>query len=618
MLDGCSPYRGEMLARGATTLAAGAIPAALAFRSGGYFPSEWGVELLVLGLIALVAALLRERPTIERLDATALAGLVGLAAWTLISTAWSPGADQPVLATELALVYVAGAGAVLLALSRDRAQALLLGMTGGITTVGLYALETRLIEGRMGSATDVLSGSRLVEPIGYANALGSLAAIGLVLALALSLTGTTARIRALCAAALVPLAVALYLTLSRGSYAAVAVGVVVLVAIGRSREMAGGLLLVVPWPLAAIVLAEQSPLAQAGLDVAQARAAGHRLAVELVLLAIAAGVGGALTTRLAPRLAVWAVGACGLGVAAAVFLIVAAGPVRIVDRSLDRLRQPPPVAGSNLDRRVLSISGSGRTAYWRVAMRMVERRPLVGEGGGSFERWWLQERPVANDARNAHSLYLETLAELGPLGLALLLLALAAPLVALRCCRRDPLAVGAGAAYAAWIVHAALDWDWQIPAITLAALACGCTVLVRTRREPVRESPAGSRRLAWLAAIVPLLGVGLVANVGNRASAAAQSAIKSGDAARAVADARHARTWQPWAAQPWQLLGEAESARHDDERARESLRRSLDLNPASWIAWYDLAAVTAGPARANALRHANALNPRAQELSGVR
>ena len=80
-----------MLARSATALAAGLIPAALAFRSGGYFPSEWGVELLVLGLIALIAVLLRERPTIARLDAAVLAGLLGLAIWTLASTAWVTG-----------------------------------------------------------------------------------------------------------------------------------------------------------------------------------------------------------------------------------------------------------------------------------------------------------------------------------------------------------------------------------------------------------------------------------------------------------------------------------------------------------------------------------------------
>ena len=58
---------------------------------------------------------------------------------------------------------------------------------------------------------------------------------------------------------------------------------------------------------------------------------------------------------------------------------------------------------------------------------MVEREPLLGEGAGSFSRTWLRERPVANEARDAHNLYLETLAELGPIGLVLLLLVLVTP-----------------------------------------------------------------------------------------------------------------------------------------------------------------------------------------------
>jgi len=63
---------------------------------------------------------------------------------------------------------------------------------------------------------------------------------------------------------------------------------------------------------------------------------------------------------------------------------------------------------------------------------MVEREPLLGEGAGGFERRWMQERGAPNNARDAHNLYLETLAELGPIGLALLLVALIAPLAALR------------------------------------------------------------------------------------------------------------------------------------------------------------------------------------------
>jgi hypothetical protein len=607
-----------VLERGLTVLAAGAIPATLAFESGGYFPSEWGVELLVLALLVLVAVLLAERPRLRGLEWTMLLGLVGLAAWTALSVAWSPGAEQPVLAAELALVYAAGVAAVLLAGSRDRVGALLFGVLAGIVAVALYALETRLIEGRMGNPDDPLSGTRLVEPIGYANALGALMAVGLVLAAGFAVAGRTRAIRSGAGAALVPLAAALYLTLSRGSYVAAVAGVVALLAFSGWQSAAGGLLLVLPSPLVAVVLSERSPLTSASLDVVGAKAAGHRLAWELALLAVVAGAAGIATGRLGARAARWAVGVCALAAVAVVAGVAVAGPVRLADRVLDRLREPPPVTSSDINRRVLSVSGSGRTAYWRVAIRMVERRPLLGEGGGSFERWWLQERPVANNARNAHSLYLETLAELGPVGLALLVLALAVPLAALRRARRDRMAAAAAAAYLAWLVHAALDWDWQIPAITLAALACGCAVVLAARRDE-EDAPAAFRvRAAWIAALVPLLAVALVANNGNRAVDAAQKALVNGDDARAAAEARRAQRWLPWASSPWRLLGEAETARREDAAARVSLRHAVDRDGASWIAWYDLATVTTGGPHAAALCRARELNPLAPELIGLR
>ena len=67
---------------------------------------------------------------------------------------------------------------------------------------------------------------------------------------------------------------------------------------------------------------------------------------------------------------------------------------------------------------------------------MVRDEPLLGTGAGSFEAHWFRERSVAFHARDAHNLYLETLAELGPVGLALLLATLALPLLALPAARR--------------------------------------------------------------------------------------------------------------------------------------------------------------------------------------
>ena len=69
--------------------------------------------------------------------------------------------------------------------------------------------------------------------------------------------------------------------------------------------------------------------------------------------------------------------------------------------------------------------GQGRAAAWRVAWDAARSRPVVGIGAGGFEQRWLAARRQPFAFRDAHNLYLEMLAELGAVGLALLLAAFA-------------------------------------------------------------------------------------------------------------------------------------------------------------------------------------------------
>ena len=212
---------------------------------------------------------------------------------------------------------------------------------------------------------------------------------------------------------------------------------------------------------------------------------------------------------------------------------------------------------------------------------------------------------MAAYARDAHNLYLETLAELGPVGLALLLIALATPLAALRA-RPSSGHTAAGAAYAAFLVHAALDWDWEIPIVTLVALAAGASLLVLARASPRRAAWTRPLRAAAVGGASLLAVVALVAHVGNRAAAASEDAGARGRQ-DAVRSARRARSWQPWAAAPDRLLGEAQLARSHDAAAVRSLRDAIDRDRESWRAWYDLAVVTTDGTQRHALRRATAL-----------
>jgi O-antigen ligase len=84
--------------------------------------------------------------------------------------------------------------------------------------------------------------------------------------------------------------------------------------------------------------------------------------------------------------------------------------------------------------------------------------------------------------RDAHSLELETAAELGIVGLALLALMLggvvAGAVVALR--RTPAAAIGPVAALTVWAAHSALDWDWEMPALTLVAVLLAGMLLAAT------------------------------------------------------------------------------------------------------------------------------------------
>ena len=516
-----------------------ALVAGLAFDGGGYSATTWGWSTL-LPLAAIGALLVSGRARrLTRLESVFLALVAALVAWTWLSLVWSADFSASVLDGERALLYVAAAAMVLLV---GRPVPLVTGLLAAISLACAYGLALRIFGHAgydVGSAAPDAA-HRLAEPLGYSNALGAFAAMGIVLSVGL------ARRHPFAALALPVLVPTLYLTYSRGAWIALGAGLLAAASL-RARRRA--------------------LVAAAGVAVA--------------LVATAAALYGGRAYR----------------------AFSSAGPT---------------TAKTHESARLLSLSGSSRSQYWHVAWDEYRSKPWLGTGAGGFQRSWLARRPSPLPVLDAHSLELETLTELGPFGLVLLLAALATPVAAAVAHRRSPLAPAAFGAYAVFLVHSAQDWDWEVPAVTVAALVCAAALLAAARGEAPPATLGRVPRGVGVAGCAALAAVAVLAFGGNHALETARHALDEAQPRRAADAAHDARGWAPWSPEGWRLLGEAQLEQGRVAAARASFRRGLAKDDRDWELWLDLALAETGAARRNALEHASALNPLDPQVQRLR
>jgi O-Antigen ligase len=463
-------------------------PTVLAFFTGGYFEEAraWA-GLGAWALVAVTVALWGGRGRAGRVGWAgwagpyskagwiALAGIGLLAAWTLASLAWAPIAGAAYGAGQVAVLY-AGAllAAALLFRSRPAQPWVEPALAAGTLVVTGYGLSDRLLPGVLHFAHSVSARGRLEQPLTYWNAMGELAAIGFVLCV--HLAGAQERrawLRAGAAAASAPLGLGLYLSFSRGALFAGAAGLIALVAAAPRREqiealgvaiLAGGACTAGTAPLGGVT-------SLIGGLATRERQGAIALAL-LVAVMLTAGSGQLLVARSGrggpvrlPRGARWLALALVCG-----GLALAIGVGAKETTSIPKLSAGPG--------RLVSLE-SNRYAYWSVALKAFGAEPFHGVGAGGWAVWWLRYRTVSEFAVDAHSLPLQTAAELGLVGLAALGLLFGGVAAAARTAhhRAPGLAAGPIAALVVYAAHAPLDWDWQMPAVTLVALLLAGLVL---------------------------------------------------------------------------------------------------------------------------------------------
>jgi len=621
---------GNLRSRPGVFVGAGAavLIVALASSQGGYFPTSWGWASLLLLAPTLLAWALGRAAALTPWRIAVLGSTLAVAAWTALSIGWSTVPDQSVLETERSILYLASAFAAVTFVRRTTIPLLLGGVLVAITAVSIYSLATRLFPERLG-AYDALGVYRLAEPIGYWNALALFVAIGLLLALMFAARADHVWTRCAAAAAVPLLIATFYFTFGRAAW--ISLGIAVFVALlldPRRLQLAAVLLTTAPTAsLAILVCAHSHGLTHRGAPLAAVEQDGHGAAWRIAILVAAAAAVEAVRSLVerhvafprGARLAFGLVCVAALVGTAGAAIAREGGPVKLANRAKSTFVTQSVSQSDDLNKRLFSFSGNGRADLWHAAWQDARAHPWLGSGAGTYERYWLRNRPNAAKVRDAHSLYLETLAELGPFGLALVASMLAVGLAACVRARRSPFVPGIAAVVVVYAVHAAVDWDWEVSVLGVIVIGLAVAAVAAgdgSRRHPAEAAVPVRAAAATMATILAVLALAGLA--GNRASAASDSALEAGRLQSAADHAVHAHRWMPWSPEPWSQLGNAQLAAGDVAAARESFAHEVRLDRTNWRAWLDAARAATPRARAADLRTATRLNPFSPEIASFK
>jgi hypothetical protein len=614
----------------AVMLLPGLLTVFLAFRSGGFYVGATSLAAAEMAIVVGLRFALAKRPLqgISKALVVALAALACLAAWTLLSSDWSGSAARALPSYARVLLY----GLTLfffgmLPFDSRRIRWMVYGLAAAAVVVCAAALTARLLPHTIFDPTLVRE-YRLGYPLTYWNALGILSCVGTVLCAHLACSTRDSPIARVLGAAAVPLLVlTLVYTLSRGGIWAAGAALVVYVVLGRPRALLSGAIATIPATAVVVLAATPVEAVTDGYPEAMV-GAGKHVAITLAVCMVGAALlraallpmDGWLKSFSLPDRARRPALAIAAGIT--LVLVLAAGTAADAPHLVstkyheftDRSNTSPAIGES----RVFSARPEGRFDLWHVALDSYRENELHGTGAGTYVLSWERNRPDETRVQNAHSLYLEVLGELGIVGLLLLLVALALILGAFAYRARGPdraLFAAILAAGLAWAVHAGVDWDWQMPAVTLWLFALGGAALARSLRSRRHRYRSDWRRFAvrfggvlacLLVAIVPARLAVSQARLDS-----ALGAMNDGHCGTAEADAKSSLAATGERPTPYVVIAYCDMRLGRYGAAIVAVRRALERDPGDWELSYYLAVARAGAGldpRAAAQRAAR-LNP---------
>ena len=608
----------------------------LGLKGGGYDPlvhDQVGIAIwwIVLATV-LVGALPRRRFGV--LAWCSLGLLTAFVAWTALSLNWTESTDKTSADLTRVATYLGIFTLALLTRNSKSARRMVAAVGTGIAFVSIVALLSRLHPAWFPEAEETVrflsnSRDRLSFPLNYWNGLAALIAIGLPLMLQVATCAKSALFRSLAAAVLPAMTLTIFLTLSRGGIAAAILALAIFLALTSDRLPKLLTLLVTGIGGAILIgaLLQRNEL-QDGLLNAAARDQGNEmLAMTIIVCAgvglVQAGISLALIHGMRPR---WTLVSRRQGLAfslsglLAVLIAAAAfnAPGRASDAWSDFKRVDAPGTGTA---RLSSVAGESRYQFWSSAVRQDQTKPLTGTGSGTFEYWWTRDGDAPDVVRDTHSLYMQTLGELGIVGLVVLAAFLLVVLIGgsqrtLAVGRRGrPQLAAALAGCVAFCFTATFDWMWQLPVLPVALLLLAAALL---------GSGGGRRREKSAALRAPLRAafalVSIAAIVGIAIPLASSSLIRQSQADARVADlptaidaAHSSKNVQPDAAAPRLQQALLFEAQGNFPAAAVAATAATHREPTNWRNWLVLSRIEAEQGRAApALRHyrkARSLNP---------
>jgi O-antigen ligase len=574
--------------------------------------------------------------------------LVAYAAWTTASLAWTQSSERTTGDVSLELVYVALAGLVFIAMGRTAARHALNGLACGIAVVAAVALLSRLhfqwfstpaLNQALPSSTRKLS-----YPLNYWNALADLMAIGIPLTLRAACGARTMLWRAIAGATVPLLGLCAFLTVSRGGTIAIAVGVVVFVVLVADRLPAIGVVAVSGAGTALLIAAaNQRAALRDGLRSTLAAHQGNELLGIAVAVAVGVGlfviaVGLIERHAVRPRALTFsrrqATAAASVAFVLAVVVFTAVGGFGFLSHEWAQFKTPngpSRLAGGNALQRLQNVTGNGRYQYWQTAVSAANAKPLTGTGAGTFAFWWAQFGTLSGGfVRDAHSLYIQALGELGYPGLLLIagFVAFVLACGVLRAIRTaDPaqrlVLAAATAGATAFALAAAVEWIWLIPVLPIAffVLAGAIATSSAARERLTIEAPAAPPRRShrfWLRATgaAVCLAAAIVIAIPMAATEAvrnSQALVRSGNLNAALARARDAAALEPSAASPWLQEALVMEVQNRIPQAVVAAEHATREGPTDYANWLVLSRLQARDGHAQAALHdylkAHSLSP---------